>query len=257
MKIFATFLFLGLLPCTAFAQSTCAPTSMLNSVGTSFNAKSSLDGSSNCFGYLANVDSSGANLFPNVAALSDTTSNPTTALIGSLLEGWDSTNSVWKRLQVDAATGTLKADISAGTLPPLVAGSAIAGKFGIDQTTPGTTNAVQPLPGTGGGWSSKLLNALSTTIVAVKGAGVGKMGVLQCWNPNSVVSYVQGLDATAPTLGSTAPIFSVGFAPNQSQTVNLTEIGANFANQIKVAATTTATGSTAPATALDCNAWYN
>lgn len=42
-----------------------------------------------------------------------------------------------------ADTGTQRIALATGATVQLVAGTAIAGKFGIDQTTPGTTNGVQ------------------------------------------------------------------------------------------------------------------
>lgn len=48
--------------------------------------------------------------FPAAAALADNLTNPTTTEIGANLLAWDATNSVWRRVQVDAGTGTLKVD---------------------------------------------------------------------------------------------------------------------------------------------------
>jgi hypothetical protein len=253
VRILAAALVLGLAPCAALA---CAPTSILDGAGASFNAKSALDGSSNCFAFVGLVDSTGANLTPSVAAMGDAIANPTTALFGSLNLGWDVTNTVWRRIQVDAGTGTVKVDVGGGTLPALTAGSALVGKVGIDQTTPGTTNGVQTLPGTGGGWTPKLLNAQSTTITTVK-ASAGKVGWLDCANPNSLEAYLQFLDNAAPTLGTTVPVMAIGFMPNQMKNIPFADVGVNFATAIKVAATTTATGSTAPTLALDCNVGFN
>lgn len=246
---------LFLAPCAAWA--TCGPTPVLDGAGNSTNFKSATDGSANCFFAHNLVDSTGAKLSPDAAALGDAAANPTTTFFGTDNMLWDATNTVWRRWQADAGTGTAKVDIGGGTLPALVAGSAIIGKVGIDQTTPGTTNAVQPLPGTSGGWTPKLLNALSTTVTTVK-ASSGKLGFVGCFNPNSLVAYMQVFDTSGTvTLGTTTPVLSLPIYPGTNPQVQDMGFGTNFANAIKVAATTTATGSTAPTTSLDCNAGYN
>ena len=73
---------------------------------------------------------------PVAAALADATANPTTPLVGSALEIFNGTT--WDRARGDIANGL---DVDVTRLPALVAGAAIVGKVGIDQTTPGTTNA--------------------------------------------------------------------------------------------------------------------
>ena len=103
----------------------------------------------------------------------------------------------------------------------------------------------------------KLLNSLSTTVIAIK-ASAGHLNFLQCYNPNSSQIYVQAFDATAAnvTLGTTVPVQSYPIGPTSTGGLAPT-FGVGFSTAISIAATTTATGSTAPATALDCNAGYN
>lgn len=74
---------------------------------------------------------------PVAAALADATANPTTPSVGALLLGYNGTT--WDRLRSDTTNGL---DVDVTRLPALVAGTALVGKVGIDQTTPGTTNAV-------------------------------------------------------------------------------------------------------------------
>ena len=74
---------------------------------------------------------------PAAAALADATANPTTPLVGAALETFNGTT--WDRARGDTANGL---DVDVTRLPALVAGAAIVGKVGIDQTTPGTTNLV-------------------------------------------------------------------------------------------------------------------
>ena len=48
-----------------------------------------------------------SNKFPSASSLADNLSNPSTTIIGSALLGWDSSASVWERLQTDGS-GVLK-----------------------------------------------------------------------------------------------------------------------------------------------------
>ena len=96
-----------------------------------------------------------------------------------------------------------------------------------------------------------LENALSTTVQTVTGSA-GILDAYFCWNPNASVEYVQIFDISGTvTLGTSTPKWSIGIPPTSGG--NLSQMAINFANAIKVAATTTATGSSAPGTALDCN----
>jgi hypothetical protein len=96
--------------------------------------------------------------------------------------------------------------------------------------------------------------ALSTTVQTVRGSA-GGFESYQCYNPNSSVAYVQVFDISSTvTLGTSTPKWSIGIAATSSQ--GLSGLAMPFANAIKVAATTTATGSTAPTTALVCNFGY-
>lgn len=100
------------------------------------------------------------------------------------------------------------------------------------------------------GFAPVLTNGLSTTPKVVK-ASNGAVELVACYNPNASAAYVQLFDTTgAVTLGTTTPKMSIGIPATQHVSV---QVGAAFLAGIKVAATTTATGSTAPSAALDCN----
>lgn len=104
------------------------------------------------------------------------------------------------------------------------------------------------------GSANSLQSALSTTVVTVKGSQ-GVIQYLQCYNPDAAVSYVQIFDTTGTvTLGTTAPTLSLGFGATTGQNYTF---GTWLHSGIKVAATTTPTGSTAPTTALVCNVGFN
>jgi hypothetical protein len=89
----------------------------------------------------------------------------------------------------------------------LIAGTAVVGKVGIDQTTPGTTNAVQAIPGTTGGCTpysylaAASANQDSTVIKASAGQLYGSIAVT---NINAAVRYLKIYNlATGPTSAST------------------------------------------------------
>jgi hypothetical protein len=75
------------------------------------------------------------------ATPSDAVSNPTNAVPSEALnEGWDATNSQWRRLQVDTGTGTLKVD--PGTVT--VTGTVAATQSGTWTVQPGNTPNTSP-----------------------------------------------------------------------------------------------------------------
>jgi hypothetical protein len=81
--------------------------------------------------------------------------------------------------------------------------------------------------------------------------------MLYCYNPNVAVAYVQVFDVSGTvTLGTTSPGGGSWAVPPTNNGGFATDVGIDFANAIKVAATTTATGPTAPGVPLDCNAVY-
>lgn len=135
---------------------------------------------------------------------------------------------------------------------PIVAGTnTIGGFFGSLQT--GAT--------IGAGWSQKLLNnLLATTATSVKSSAAGQVSLFYCYNPNATVAYLQVFDAAtagAVTLGSTAPNSSWAIPPTQASGFAISQTGIQFTNGIQVAATTTATGASAPSTGMDCSSLYH
>jgi len=102
-----------------------------------------------------------------------------------------------------------------------------------------------------------LKNGLTNTASAVVSSTAAVLNDYYVYNPNASVAYVQIYDvATAGgvTVGTTTPKWSIGIPATSG--ANITNLNLTFANGIQVAATTTATGSTAPGTALDCNFGY-
>lgn len=113
-----------------------------------------------------------------------------------------------------------------------------------------------------GGAAVYFNSGLTATVVFVKGsAGNNAPGVvhfISCGNTNAVTEYVQVFDTSATvSLGSTAPKMAIPI-PVGGVNVILGWQGVGMINAIQVAATTTATGSTAPATAaLPCSIGFN
>lgn len=116
----------------------------------------------------------------------------------------------------------------------------------------------QLVPGTTLGWTSVLVNGITTTVTTVK-SSAGKVSKLYCYNPNSSVAYVQVFNATpsSVTLGTTTPLGSYGIPATNAAGYAMATLGENYSAAISVAATTTVKGLTAPSTALDCNVSYN
>ena len=102
--------------------------------------------------------------------------------------------------------------------------------------------------------ASDLITGVSsfTAVGAAVYGCYGKQFRLRCsvYSSGSVAAT-----AGAVTVGSTTPKWSIGIPATAA--ANLARVGLAFANGIQVAATTTATGSTAPGTALDCNFSYH
>lgn len=113
--------------------------------------------------------------------------------------------------------------------------------------------------GTGGNCSFGLnfsaKTALTNTVLTVKSSN-GVLGSWHCYNPSNAAAFVQVFNVTGTvTLGTTVPDLSFGMATLTNGGLEFTN-GVVFSNAIKVAATTTATGSTAPSAALVCNFGY-
>jgi hypothetical protein len=100
------------------------------------------------------------------------------------------------------------------------------------------------------------VTALSNTVTTIQSSGPKKLDLYECYNPNGSAAYVQVFDISGTvTLGTSTAKNVFGIAANSRG--GLAAMGLTYSNAIKVAATTTATGSTAPGTALVCNfGWW-
>lgn len=135
----------------------------------------------------------------------------------------------------------------------LAAGSALVGKVGIDQTTPGTTNAVVDTPVTSGGLSIKSAST-GGTATSIK-ASAGQLYGYHLFNTTAAVAYVQifNVASGSVTLGTTTPDISIGIPASGGVTVNFDK-GIAFGTAISYACTTTRAGSTGAT--CDVNFFY-
>ncbi len=143
-------------------------------------------------------------------------------------------------------------------MPTGSAGAPNASVVTVQGITGATALPVSSSLGTTNGWTPLRLSALSTTVQTIKGS-TGQLGMLHCYNPNSTQIYAQVFNAASGsvTLGATSPTLSIAIAPTSTGGWALPSPGAQFSTAMSIAATTTATGSTAPSTAPDCNVVYN
>jgi phage protein U len=147
-----------------------------------------------------------------------------------------------------AANATaIKVDGSAATQPVSQSGTWTVQPGNTANTTPWL---VQTVPGTASGWSVSSQTALTNTKVAVK-SSAGNFGGYMMYNPNASAVYIQVFDVASAsvTLGTTTPTYVIPLPASAGANVEFRN-GITHSTAITVAVTTTATGSTAPATAL-------
>lgn len=107
-------------------------------------------------------------------------------------------------------------------------------------------------------YTPQMYAAQTTTVRTVKGTGGVFAGYI-VYNPNAAaIAYVQLFNvatATTVTLGTTVPDMILPIPPASAANV-MSDVGIGFSLGIKLACTTTATGSTAPASGLDMTVYY-
>lgn len=131
-----------------------------------------------------------------------------------------------------------------GAIP---AGSNIVGQVGIDQTTPGTTNAVVDTPATP--TQSNTNSAGTTNATSVKGSAATLYGIVAS-NINAAIRYLKLYNkATAPTVGTDIPVMTLAIPATGVLSVNLGTLGARFTTGLAFAITTLGTDADATAVA--------
>lgn len=111
-------------------------------------------------------------------------------------------------------------------------------------------------PATSGGLSVAT-GSITATATAVK-ASAGQVYGWYFYNPNASVAYVQFFNTAAAsvTLGTTAPVYSLGIPATSGANVML-ETGIAHSTAIAIGVTTTRAGSTSPGSSVDYNIFYN
>lgn len=152
---------------------------------------------------------------------------------------------------------TIASDNTAFTVNAAQSGTWTVQPGNTANTTPWLTSNVPPSSGTQG-WSFNYQSALSSTKAQIKGSAGTFGGYIMLTNPNTAETYVQVFNKASAnvTVGTTAPDFvlripGLASASGTGIASNLELVnGLAMSTGITVAATTTATGSTAPANAL-------
>lgn len=203
-----------------------------------------------------------------------------TGLTGAGTLAFDGTN--WQYVGINASHA-LKVDGSAVTqpvslatnTPTLQSGSTTAvtqaTAANLNATVVGTgTLAVQAASTQSGTWTTgptattsatgfsiSYNSALTNTKVVVKGSA-GLLAGWHIYNNNSVNTFIQvfNLATGSVTLGSTAPTFVIVVPPGGWEDFVPTMPGINMGTAITLAATTTASNSTAPANTLIGTFWF-
>jgi hypothetical protein len=160
-----------------------------------------------------------------------------------------------------AVTGTFwqsTQPVSIATAPVLVAGSAIIGKTGVDQTTDGTTNKVASagLPTTAAINAASVGLATGLTVLNIK-ASAGSVYGMAIANKTAAALYIQFYNtAGTPTLG-TSVTWWVPVLASQQIFIPVGDIAlANHTTGIGIGASTTPTSTGTPGTAPDVVVFY-
>jgi hypothetical protein len=136
------------------------------------------------------------------------------------------------------------------------------GDAGAARMTLDRKQIVTVQPHTAGGWDTFMATsgdsstALTNSAQAIK-ASAGKLGGWYIYNPNSSAAYVvvYNVASGSVTVGTTAAKWIMAIPATSAANLEMVN-GITFDTAIAVAATTTATGNTAPSTALEANFLY-
>lgn len=148
---------------------------------------------------------------------------------------------------------------------PLIAGGTA---LSVSQTTatPAGTNVIGAVgiqASATGGYTPYFANAIKATVTTVSTAA-GKFGAAALINTDAAPVYLQCFDVasgTTVTLGTTVPTFVIPYPANSTAANGVSDrfelaVGANLANGLKIAATTTPTGAGASTNGLTGSIFY-
>lgn len=121
------------------------------------------------------------------------------------------------------------------------AGTAIIGKVGIDQTTPGTTNAVQAIPGTTGGLTTFYLTAAASTNATNVKASAGQLYRAELSNNSATLAYVSFYNTSGTPTCGTSIVYQMMIPANSTSGagwVSAGSMGLAFSSGIGICVTT-------------------
>lgn len=134
---------------------------------------------------------------------------------------------------------------------------------GVPNTGTGTVSTLDNFPSlaTSAAWPTlSVKTGLTATTLQVSGSAITALGPSQCDNNNSTWIYLQIFNAPSAsvTLGSTAPTFVLMLAPQAPGGIGTSLNGISLGGTgFTIAATTTPTGSSGPATStINCSFAY-
>ena len=104
--------------------------------------------------------------------------------------------------------------------------------------------------------ASHYFNAAQLAAASSIKATSGTLFGLNVYNPNASGVFLQAFDSASVTVGTTTPAQSYYVPATSPMIIPISTLGIAFANSIQIAATTTATGSTAPGSAVVVNAAF-
>jgi len=115
----------------------------------------------------------------------------------------------------------------------------------------------QVVPATSGGIPSVATGSIGNVATTVK-TTAGQVYGWYFYNNNATMSYVQFFNTVtgSTTVGSTAPVYSLGVPANGGANVFLPH-GITHSSAITIAITTTRAGSTSPTNTVDYNVFYD
>jgi hypothetical protein len=150
--------------------------------------------------------------------------------------------------------------IYAAATSPIPAGTNLIGKAGIDQTTPGTTNAVQNIAGTTGGTTPFTLTAANSTNATNIKNTAGLVDHISVYNNSATLAWVSFYDTSGTPTCGTSIKYQVMIPANSTSGAGAVEdygIGVGHASGIGICVATgiAGTGSVA-ASAYVINVFY-
>lgn len=148
---------------------------------------------------------------------------------------------------------------------------ALAVRSDTAASTGGTTGDYQPpitnnigalwvagAASTNGGWLVATGSIAATKTDIGTANTPGQVAGWYIYNPNATVAYVQffNTQASGVTLGTTAPVYSLGIPATSGANVAPGMVGITHATAISIAVTTTRAGLTGTGSTVDYNIWY-